>query len=204
MVKSYRGLTAFAMIQMIFLIASCNEGVECGDFHDKFGIIGFNINEYHYEDESNFFLASALNSDDSVSYDSLFLHLNASIQTFSYNFKGSLVSSAYACSPLAPSPIDTVASIEIFKQEQTGPVNFNLGVELSADFDIVSFTETDGFSARIPLSEFNASDHPASSSYFLFLNRQPENSQRITYRIKVTFIDGDVMQASSAPIVITP
>ncbi|MGB3466918.1 MAG: hypothetical protein WBA74_16680, partial [Cyclobacteriaceae bacterium] len=186
MTKFYRGLIVFISIHTFFLIASCNEEVECGGYADKFGIIGFSVNEYKYLDEGNLFLTNDIAANDTISYDSLYLHLSANIQTFGQLNKGSFMNTCYACSPLIPYPVDTVASIRIFEKEQTGLLTFDIGKELSDDFDVVFFTEEYGFSARISLKEFNSVERPASSSYFLFPNKKPDELKRLSFEMVVT------------------
>lgn len=204
MKKYLKGILVFSGIHLLITLASCSDDVECGRGNDKFGITGFSIIESRFEDENNLFNALPVNTNDTISYDSLYLNMNANIQTFSYQGKGSFIGSAYACSPIPPSPVDTVANIQVFSQEQTGVFTFTVLDNLTDHFDIISFTQTGGFNTRISLKEFNLNERLASSSYFLFPTQKPDSITNISYKVIVNFNDGDSFEASSRLVNLAP
>lgn len=200
----FKGFLIFVGIHLMLFLAACSDDVECGGFDSKFGILGFSITESKFEDESNLFNAIPITDADTVTYDSLYLNMNASIQTFSQNTKGSFFSAAYACSPITPEPVDTVTNIQVFSVEQTSVTTFDIVEDLTDQFDIISFTEVGGFSDRMTLTEFNSRERLAGSSYFLFPTWQPDSITSIGFKTIVNFTDNDSFEASSKIISIAP
>ena len=200
----FKSFLIFAGIQIMLFLAACSDDVECNGFDSKFGILGFSITESKFENENNLFNAIPITNSDTISYDSIYLNMNASIQTFSQNTKGSFFSAAYACSPISPIPVDTVANIQVFSVEQTNVTSFDILEDLTDQFDVISFTEIEGFSDRITLTEFNSIKRLAGSSYFLFPTWQPDSVTKIGFRVVVNFTDGDSFEASSKIIALAP
>jgi len=205
MAKFIRILGALFSIHLLLMVGGCVADDECGgNFDSRFGITGFSITESRNPDEANLFNIIDVNENDTVRFDSLHLEMRASFQVIAAKKKGSFFNAAYACSPLPPTPIDTVANIQVFTLEQTGVISFDTLEEVTDQFDVIAFTEEGGFGSRVALSEFNTGINPAGTSYFLFPTVEPDSVVNIGYKIVVNFTDGDSFDASSKFLYISP
>ena len=205
MEKFIKCFTALLIMYLGMAVWSCSDEVDCGGFASSFIINDVFMSEARMNEPDDLFNTRVIGSSDTISYDSLLLIATVSFDAIGYHQpKGSVISSAYACSPAPLTPLDTITSIEVFSIRQTGVVSFEVIEQVTDDFDIITLDNSNGLSDTFSLSQFNTNDAPASTEYFLLLNEAPEEIVNIGYQVVFNFSNRNPLEASSKFLYISP
>ncbi len=187
LVKKRIGLIAGSFcIPISLAIFSC---IDCGPFHDKYKMKGFEWFNYQatYSDSTaQKLIVTELG--DSVEYRLYSIYIRP-IQEYYFSQNSmirdfDLISSAYACDPVPPNTDEIIDSIKITSGKDFD-VSHPAGTDLSDIFDIVVLDEANYiYYKRFQLQEYLLTNPEVPAIMALFLRTPPATTDEFSFEVK--------------------
>lgn len=190
-------------------VASC--GIDnCGSFPNRFKTVGVDWFNYSatYSDSSETRLILNPIENDSVDYDRYSILIMLRQETYfaenSHHGSFSLVTTAYACSPVAPKTDEKIDGIVITSTKDFD-VNYPSGSDLSELFNVVVVDHSENVDDRnYSLADYMESNPFVPSELTLILREQPQLTTDFEFLVRLYLdgIDNDYFEFSTNSIVI--
>jgi hypothetical protein len=206
-------LVALLMIPLFSLLLIgcnlfCNSASCCGEkFATKFEVTGLKLSGLlELSSAQNYVQGSLLAENQTVQFDKLAIQIQSIIRNFSFNNEsnsGNYFSSAYACSPPEPEPVEQIANIEIYADKDFDD-NHPKGSNLSDLFEIV--LEGDYWNQiqyPIKLADFLPQKPKTTYLFTLLLKSPPKSIGSYKFNIKYTQTNNEKFEVGAYPINLT-
>ena len=204
MKKFIKFIIALIVLHGSLLIVSCGDEVDCGNSGSKFRVTDFFLYETKIKAETGDLPGDLFAASDTISFDSLVLNVEMTTENFALHHMGTFMSSAYACSPPLPNPVDTITSVEIFSLIRNNQGLIEVGERVTKDFDVIPVNVVFGELVKTSLTEFNQTPRATDDRYFFQLNKAPESVSELGYKIIFNFSTRALLEGSSEILYISP